>query len=126
MLRCIKAVLAAITLLPLTTGYSAAATLMPAAAVIQTTRAAQDNLAVELIRVQRRAPAYNRPSRGSNKGAAIIGGIILGVIIAEAIREGRATASAMRRCAAEFRSFDAETGTYVGLDGRIRICPYLR
>lgn len=48
-----------------------------------------------------------------------------GEIIAPAIAEGRATDEAMARCAAEFRSFDARTGTYVRYGGEVRICPYL-
>ncbi|MFM9850338.1 MAG: BA14K family protein [Hyphomicrobiaceae bacterium] len=56
----------------------------------------------------------------------IIGGIIVGAIIAEVIREGRATEYAMSRCALGFRSFDPDTGTYITRDGRIRICPCLR
>jgi hypothetical protein len=47
-------------------------------------------------------------------------------IIAPAILEGRATEEAITRCAAEFRSFDARTGTYVAYGGEVRICPYLQ
>ena len=45
--------------------------------------------------------------------------------IAPVILEGRATEEAMSRCAAEFRSFNAKTGTYVTYRGEVRICPYL-
>ena len=46
-------------------------------------------------------------------------------VIAPAILEGRATEEAMADCAAEFRSFDARTGTYVTRQGEVRVCPYL-
>ena len=42
-----------------------------------------------------------------------------------AIPEAGAAEEAMRRCAATFRSFDAETGTYVTYRGEVRRCPYL-
>jgi hypothetical protein len=48
-----------------------------------------------------------------------------GTIIAPAILEGRATEEAMEQCRAEFRSFDARTGTYVMYGGEVRVCPYL-
>jgi hypothetical protein len=46
-------------------------------------------------------------------------------LVAPAIREGRATPEDMARCAARFRSFDRETGTYVTFGGELRVCPYL-
>ena len=46
-------------------------------------------------------------------------------LIAPAILEGRATEDAMARCTAEFRSFDARSGTYVARQGEVRVCPYL-
>jgi hypothetical protein len=46
-------------------------------------------------------------------------------LVAPAILEGRATQEDMARCAARFRSFDTETGTYVTYGGDVRICPYL-
>ena len=46
-------------------------------------------------------------------------------LIAPAILEGRATEDAMAHCTAEFRSFDARTGTYVARRGEVRVCPYL-
>jgi hypothetical protein len=50
-----------------------------------------------------------------------VGGIIAGAAIADA-----ASQDGYNRCAAEFRSFNPETGTYVGYDGVVRACPYLR
>jgi len=46
-------------------------------------------------------------------------------LVAPAILEGRATEEDMARCAARFRSFDTETGTYVTFGGEVRVCPYL-
>lgn len=46
-------------------------------------------------------------------------------LVAPAILEGRATEEDMARCAARFRSFDAESGTYVTYGGEVRVCPYL-
>ncbi len=46
-------------------------------------------------------------------------------LIARALLEGRATQEAMDRCAAEFVSFDPETGTYATAAGEPRVCPYL-
>ena len=46
-------------------------------------------------------------------------------VIAPAILEGRATEEAMADCAAEFRTFDARTGTYLTRQGELRVCPYL-
>jgi hypothetical protein len=46
-------------------------------------------------------------------------------LIAPALLEGRATQEAIDQCAAEFPSFDPETGTYEAADGVMRVCPYL-
>ena len=46
-------------------------------------------------------------------------------LVAPAILEGRATEEDMARCAARFRSFNTETGTYVTYGGEVRVCPYL-
>ncbi len=63
---------------------------------------------------------YYRPN-GLAIGAGIVGGIIAGAAIADAAQQ-----DGYSRCAAEFRSFNPETGTYVGYDGVVRACPYLR
>ena len=59
------------------------------------------------------------------RGAGIIGGIVAGSLIAGAIRESRADASDVSRCQETYKSFDSETGTYIGYDGERHICPYL-
>jgi hypothetical protein len=46
-------------------------------------------------------------------------------LIAPALLQGRATREAMDRCAAEFVSFDPQTGTYATGSGEPRVCPYL-
>lgn len=66
----------------------------------------------------------HRRGRGWGTGAAIVGGVVAGALIADAARS--ASASDMERCADTYRSFDPSTGTYVGYDGTTRICPYLR
>lgn len=68
---------------------------------------------------------YGSRRRGPN-GAAIIGGIIAGALIAAAIREGRARDYDIRRCEEDFYSFDPRTGTYINRYGEERVCPYLR
>ena len=59
------------------------------------------------------------------RGAGIVGGIIAGALIAGAIRESRAGSSDIERCESAYRSFDADTGTYMGYDGERHVCPYL-
>lgn len=68
---------------------------------------------------------YRRRHRGWNPGAAIVGGVAA-AIIAGAIVQGRARDDDVERCAAEFRSFDPRSGTYVTYGGETRVCPYLR
>lgn len=46
-------------------------------------------------------------------------------LIAPAIVEGRATQEDLDRCAARYKSFKPETGTYLAAPGSTRVCPYL-
>lgn len=83
-----------------------------------------------IIAVSQPAIAYGRHhghyGHSSWWGPVIIGGSVIGgVMIASAITEARATPAAMRRCAIEFPSFEARSGTYVNEGGAVRICPYL-
>ncbi len=81
----------------------------------------------KITKIQRRGWGWRRGyryRRGYGAGA-LIGGIIVGTIIAAAIRERRAGDDDMRRCAYEFRSFDPVTGTYITYEGEERVCPYL-
>lgn len=90
----------------------------------------------DVVQVQRRGryghrgprwgppPRYYYAPRRNNAGV-IIGSIIAGALIASAIQEGRARETDMERCAARFRSFDWETGTYITYEGEERVCPYL-
>jgi BA14K-like protein len=68
---------------------------------------------------------YRRPYYGYGYGLPLVAGVATTVIIAEAIRENRARPSDFERCAAQFRSFNPRTGTYVTYAGDVRICPYL-
>jgi len=79
---------------------------------------------VEEVRYRRR---YHR--RGFGRGVAIgVGAAIAGgILLSEAARaeSRRSRRAAWERCAARFRSFDWETGTYVNAAGERRTCPYL-
>jgi len=56
---------------------------------------------------------------GGAVAAGVIGGLILGAVIAnEAQRQ-----NAVNYCAQRFRSYDPGSGTYVGRDGRRHRCP---
>lgn len=55
----------------------------------------------------------------------IFGAIVAGTLVAAAISEHRARHEDMEHCAADFRSFDPRTGTYIDRYGRERVCPYL-
>ncbi len=88
------------------------------AAPIGKTTITNDDGAVTLV---------GRRGRGWGPGAgAIIGGLIVGGLIAASIREGRADDRDMRRCDRDFRGFDPRSGTYIDRYGEERICPYLR
>ena len=69
--------------------------------------------------------------RGRNVGLGIAAAIIGGVVIANATRsngyyERRHRGSgAAQRCADTYRSFDWQSGTYLGYDGDRHVCPYL-
>ena len=71
---------------------------------------------------------YGRGYGGHHRGfggAAIVGGIVAGALIAGAIRESRASGSDLDRCESSYRSFDRSSGTYTGYDGERHVCPYL-
>ncbi|MBT3069492.1 BA14K family protein [Rhodomicrobium sp. Az07] len=89
----------------------------------------------------KRGPGFNRGPRGGGWGnrrrgpsgaaiglgiaGAIIGGAIIANEAANAAPPPRAYDDGYGRCAATFRSFNPNTGTYVGFDGIERPCPYL-
>ena len=56
----------------------------------------------------------------------IFGAIVAGTLVAAAITDHRARHEDMEHCAADFRSFDWRTGTYINRYGEERVCPYLR
>jgi hypothetical protein len=69
---------------------------------------------------------------GVGLGLGVAGALLGGAIIAnEYDGDGYYDGTAydgddgVGRCAATFRSFDPNTGTYVGYDGIVRPCPYL-
>jgi hypothetical protein len=75
---------------------------------------------------------YYRGGRGYGRGAiglGIAGAIIGGAIIANEgyrYRSHRyAGVSARQQCADTYRSFDWDSGTYMGYDGVRHVCPYL-
>lgn len=75
-------------------------------------------------------PAPNRRSGNSAAAGAavgILGGLLIGSAI-EAQRQEEARRQmlyedAIADCARRFRSYDPESQTYVGRDGRVRRCP---
>jgi BA14K-like protein len=73
-----------------------------------------------------------RGGRGYGRGAiglGIAGAIIGGAIIANEGYRYRtrryASTSARQQCADTYRSFDWDSGTYMGYDGVRHVCPYL-
>lgn len=77
---------------------------------------------------------YRGGRYGRNIGLGIAAGIIGGVVISQAGRANgyserryRASgSSAAQHCADTYRSFDWNSGTYMGYDGERHVCPYLR
>jgi hypothetical protein len=76
------------------------------------------------FREGRRFFRHRNRRRNRNVGSLFLG-TVAGLIIANAIRENRARDSDMQACADRYRSFDWDTGTYVGYDGERHVCPYL-
>ncbi|MFC0242685.1 BA14K family protein [Rhodopseudomonas telluris] len=63
---------------------------------------------------------------GGDAGAAVgigIGAAILGGAIAASAAEQSRRQDAINYCASRYRSFNPETMTYIGKDGRARPCP---
>ncbi|KPG00175.1 hypothetical protein IP86_07410 [Rhodopseudomonas sp. AAP120] len=58
------------------------------------------------------------PAIGLGVGAAIVGGAIAASAAEQARRD-----DAINYCASRYRSFNPETMTYIGKDGRARPCP---
>ena len=68
-----------------------------------------------------------RGYRGRNIGIGIGAAIVGGVIVSQALRAERRNygGGARQHCADTYRSFDWESGTYMGYDGHRHVCPYL-
>ena len=77
---------------------------------------------------------YRGGYRGRNIGLGIAAAIVGGVIISQAARADGygyrrtryAGRSAAQQCADTYRSYDWDSGTYMGYDGERHVCPYLR
>jgi len=112
---------------PLAAALIAATTLSTVgqAAPISTPKAAA-TLEDGVSKVDWRYRGGRRYWNGPGIGLGILGGVVAGAIIADAVRERRATPYAMDRCAHDFGSFDYRTGTYITYYGEVRVCPYLR
>jgi len=61
-----------------------------------------------------------RGNYGAAIGAGVAVGVIGGMIAAD---QARRYNSAVEYCMQRFRSYNPETGTYIGFDGRERPCP---
>lgn len=90
--------------------------------MVQNRRRLRERRGFQQRRYDRRRYGRRR-GRGDGVGAGIAIGII-GALIASGISESEAS-SRIARCEATFRSFDAETGTYIASNGQTRRCPYL-
>uniref|UniRef100_Q07NG5 Lectin-like protein BA14k n=1 Tax=Rhodopseudomonas palustris (strain BisA53) TaxID=316055 RepID=Q07NG5_RHOP5 len=60
---------------------------------------------------------------GAAVGLGIAGAIIGGAIIASQAEQARAAENAAGYCMRKYRSYNPETGTYIGRDGLERPCP---
>ena len=70
--------------------------------------------------VAQRGRGRGRGNYGAAIGAGVAVGVIGGMIAAD---QARRYNSAIEYCMRRFRSYDPETQTYIGLDGRPRQCP---
>ncbi len=94
-------------------------------------------LATSLPMTSASAAPFAAPAAASHEGVTlarwgrgpgplgIFGAIIAGTLVAAAISEHRARHEDMEHCAADFRSFNWRTGTYINRYGEERVCPYL-
>ena len=83
-----------------------------------------------VVQIQHRRGPRGAPSHGGYRGghrgddgagiaAGVIGGLLLGAIIANEAQRSRGVDYCMRR----FRSYDPQSGTYLGNDGYRHRCP---
>jgi hypothetical protein len=86
------------------------------------TQADGDSLLLQVQHRRHGGGGYRGGGGGGDGGAiaaGVVGGLILGAVIAsEAQRQ-----NAVNYCAQRFRSYDPGSGTYVGRDGRRHSCP---
>ncbi len=77
-----------------------------------------------VIQVQRRT--YRGGSRGGYRGSDIGAGVVAGIVglaIGGMIAAEQQRQNTMAYCASRFRSYNPETGTYIGRGGRVYRCP---
>ena len=110
----------------------ASASISPAAAVPMTPAAGSRNAgrgsASPLTSVQYRRWHHRHQGwhyrRHYGQGAAALGGLAAGAIIGGAIANSQARANdAIAYCAQRYRSYDPDSGTYLGYDGNRHPCP---
>ncbi len=124
------------TLLALTLGVSLlgaqAAHAFPASSSARPVIAATGDTSSLVEQARYRGGGYYRGGRGYGRGAIGLG--IAGAIIGSAIiaNEGYryrshrySGVSGRQQCADTYRSFDWDSGTYMGYDGHRHVCPYL-
>lgn len=113
---------------PASAAVFAPATAVAAKPAVQTAVGAEGATVTE-VRWRGHRPRHYHRHRHRHRGAGAFGaGLAVGVIgalIAKGVSESTAR-DRYNRCAAEFRSFDPETGTYITKSGHERLCPYLR
>ncbi len=109
----------------------ASASISPAAAAPMTPAAGSEMLAASaspLTSVQYRRWHHRHQGwhhrRHYGHGAAALGGLAAGAIIGGAIANSQARANdAIAYCAQRYRSYDPNSGTYLGYDGNRHPCP---
>lgn len=112
---------AATLLLGASTFFAAdAATAAPLASAVAAVKAQGESSVVEVQFRRRPRRGGINPGVGAAIGAAAIIG---GIIAAQSEAEAAARRDAVGYCMSRFRSYDPETGTYIGRDGRVRRCP---
>ncbi len=98
---------------------------MPLSGALSKVAPAVDRSMIDLV--QHRPHGGPRPHRGHRGGggdggaaaAGILGGLLLGAIIADQARQQNAVEYCMQR----YRSYDPYSRTFVGRDGRRHSCP---
>lgn len=101
-----------------------AAQAFPASHAARPVGASTDSSALQNV-YYRRGYRYGRGAIGLGIAGAIIGGAIIANEGYRYRRHRYADVSARQQCANTYRSFDWDSGTYMGYDGVRHVCPYL-